>query len=93
MSVGIYVPPVITVSHDLDEGVYRLYATSYHSTEPAGERLFRAEPWPVIKFEHATEAAAEKDAAVLRAYLADCASGKKKDKAPAVRVSNNYWME
>ena len=93
MSVGIYVPPIITVAHDFDEGVYVLMATSHHSTEPAGERLFRAEPWPRIRFSHTSEQAAEKDASVLRAYLADCASGKRKDKAPTVSVGRDYWME
>jgi hypothetical protein len=61
--------PVITVSLDMDEGVYRLMASSYGRTTPAGVRLFHAAPHPDIKFEHADEASALHDAAALTAYI------------------------
>lgn len=62
--------PTITVSLDLDTGTYRLMVTSYNMIAPAGPRLFRAPPHPDIRFTHDSEAAAEKDAAVLREYIA-----------------------
>lgn len=81
-----YTPPTITVESRPD-GFY-LAATSYNRTQPAGERLFRGEPWPVIHFSHATKEAAEKDATILREYLAACASGKVKD-----REQRKGWWE
>ena len=80
--------PAISVAFDMDEGVYRIYASSYGQTTPAGERLFRGHPWPVVQFVHAEEAAALRDARTLREYLADCAAGKRKDKEPARR---GWW--
>lgn len=62
-------PPTITIQEDLDLG-YVIVATSYGRTEPAGERLFRAPPWPEIRFVHDTMGGAEKDAATLREYIA-----------------------
>jgi hypothetical protein len=59
--------PVITVA-PTDTG-YELQATSYGRTSPAGQRLFRGRPWPVVSFSHTTKAAAEKDAATLTDYL------------------------
>ena len=67
--------PTISVAHDLDTGDYRLYVTSYGSTMPAGPRLFRAPPHPDIRFSHISEAHAEHDATLLRAYI-DTAYGK-----------------
>lgn len=61
--------PQISISFDADTGEWALQATSYGQTTPAGARLFRAEPWPDVKFSHEDRAAAEKDAATLRAYL------------------------
>lgn len=74
--------PEITVSHDLDSGEFTLCASSYGQVMPAGERLFRGYPHPEIRFSHTTEDSANRDAATLRAYLADCAAGKRKDKEP-----------
>lgn len=81
-----YTPPTITVESRAD-GFY-LMATSYAQTQPCGERLFRGEPWPVIKFSHATREAAEADAAILRQYLADCASGKRPDR----EQKSGWWQ-
>ena len=61
--------PVITVAFDVEGMVHRLFATSYRSTEPAGERLFHSPPFPEIKFEHETVEAAQADAAKLTAYI------------------------
>lgn len=72
--------PVITVEYA--NNVHRLMATSYHQAAPAGERLFRGHPHPVIRFEHTDAASAEKDAGTLRQYLEDCANGKRKDVEP-----------
>ena len=44
-------------------------ATSYRRTVRAGERLFRAQPWPDIQFAHDTEESAIKDAETLTTYL------------------------
>ncbi len=82
---GPYKPPVITVERD--ESGYRLCATSYGRTEFAGARLFRGEPHPVVQFSHQTEDAALRDAAVLRAYLEACSSGKVKD----VEQRKGWW--
>lgn len=62
-------PPRITIEYDLDSDRWSLMATSYSRTTPAGPRLFRAPPWPAIAFEHADEAAAQKDARTLQNYL------------------------
>lgn len=61
--------PTISLSFDSDSGEWALMARSYGQTVPAGARLFRAEPWPEVKFSHEDRGAAEKDAATLRAYL------------------------
>ncbi len=54
-----------------DEGQYDLMVSSPGmSAMPAGARLFRAPPHPQIKFNHDTLPEAERDAALLRAYLA-----------------------
>lgn len=79
--------PTISVSRDPD-GLFRLYATSYAQTTPAGERLFRGYPRPEIAFVHASEQAAERDATALRGYLEDCAKGKRKDREPRKR---GWW--
>lgn len=63
--------PTITISLDLDTGVYTLMASSYGYTMPAGPRLFRAPPHPAIKFVHDTESAAEADAVKLRQHIAE----------------------
>lgn len=82
--------PVISVEQDIDSGEFALYASSYGQTMPAGSRLFRGYPHPVIAFSHADAASAEKDAATLRQYLADCADGKRKDKEPPRR---GWWED
>lgn len=91
MSLGPYIPPAIHVEFDLDSESYVLMATNHGRTATAGERLFRGEPWPRIRFAHETQAAAEKDAAVLRAYLAECATGKRKEAVAA--IGTDYWQE
>jgi hypothetical protein len=87
-----YVPPVISVSYDADEGKYVLMATSHARTAPAGVRMFRAEPWPEVQFQHDDEAPALRDAAVLRHYLDECASGKRQDKEDAPR-KRGWWED
>lgn len=47
----------------------------------AGPRLFRGQPWPDVQWVHLDSESAEKDAATLRAYLAECAGRKKASKA------------
>lgn len=71
MSIGIYTPPAITVQFDLDSDEFVLMATSHARTQPAGERLFRAQPWPSVSWRHTSQESAEADAATLRAYLAN----------------------
>lgn len=60
-------------------------ATSYNRTERAGERLFRAQPWPDIQFSHDTEEAALKDAATLTNYL-DASNRRSKISKRAIRT-------
>jgi hypothetical protein len=59
--------PVITVEGSGDS--WKLMATSYSTTSPAGERLFRAPPFPKIEFSHTKEADARRDAAILTDYI------------------------
>jgi hypothetical protein len=61
--------PVITVSEDFDTGEFILLSTAYNMTAPAGPRLFRAPPWPEIRFRHDSREQAEKDAAALQQYV------------------------
>lgn len=61
--------PTISTSYDFDSDRWVLTATSYGRTEPAGPRLFRAEPYPEIEFSHETESAAKDAAEELTAYL------------------------
>lgn len=61
--------PTISVGFDCDTGGCRLYATSYGSAMPAGERLFRAPPLPNIRFSHEDREQAETDAGKLREYV------------------------
>jgi hypothetical protein len=67
--------PTISTALDLDDGLWHIEATSYGRTQPAGPRLFRAQPWPDIQFQHDTQEAAERDAAKLRAYLEGATKG------------------
>jgi hypothetical protein len=73
----------ITVEYDCDSDQYVLMVSDGRlRPAPAGARLFRAEPWPVIQFSHATKEAAERDATTLRKYLAGMTTkktGKKTD--------------
>lgn len=89
--------PTITVQQETDE--YVLMVTSYLRTNVAGERLFRAQPHPDIKFRHATLAAAEKDAATLTAYLLDPPKRRRKKsemadavEAKEVVITDAVWM-
>lgn len=91
MSIGTYIPPTISVEYDLDSESWQLMATNHGRTATAGERLFRGEPWPAIRFSHETQAAAEKDAATLRAYLAECATGKRKE--AGATIGADYWQD
>lgn len=75
---------IISTTFDPEDGVYRLMVSDGKlSNAPAGPRLFRAEPHPDIRFEHATREEAETDAAKLRAYLAalPVAKGTARDKS------------
>lgn len=93
MSKPHFTPPTISVISDLDTGSFDLYASSYGQTMPCGPRLFRASPFPAIAFSHTNQEDAEKDAATLRAYLEDCASGRRKDRGNGVAVGKDYWMK
>jgi hypothetical protein len=86
-----YIPPQITVEYSLDHDAYLLLATDRLSTVICGERILRAEPWPEVKWRSDTQEEAERHAATLRLYLAECASGKRRDKAPALSVGADYW--
>lgn len=67
--------PIISVQPDGD--YFRLMVTSYTSrAEPAGQRLFRAPPFPDIAWLHEDEATAIEHAERLRTYLAGAHSGK-----------------
>lgn len=87
--------PHITVQHDGTH--WTLVATSYSQTMPAGERLFKGEPWPDIKFSHSTQARAEADAALLQSYL-DNPPKRGRTKSPeagderTVEVVDAVWM-
>ncbi len=84
-----YTPPAISVAFNMDEGQYQLMATSLGRSAIAGERIFRAEPHPSIQFRHEREEDANRDAATLRAYLEECATGKTKEGAP---VGRGWWQ-
>ncbi len=75
--------PRILIEFDAESGEYTLMCESYSRVAPAGPRLFRAPPHPPIAFRHETQAGAEKDAALLRHYLANV--GKKQPSARAMR--------
>jgi hypothetical protein len=92
MSIGAYIPPAIHVEYELESESWVLMATSHSRTATAGERLFRGYPWPQIAFSHETKQAADKDAAILRAYLADCAGGKRREEA-TVAIGADYWED
>ncbi len=73
----------IFTEFDLDTERYVLMADCGRmAATPAGPRLFRGPPHPVIQFNHTTPEAAEADAVKLRAYLAGLNSKKpsKKEK-------------
>lgn len=86
-----YTPPLISVAYDIDEDCHVLMATSHQRTAIAGERILRAEPWPAIRWKHPTAEGAETDAATLRLYLDECASGKRKDTGKP--VSKPHWED
>lgn len=87
-----YVPPRVFVSYDVDEDQHVIMVENHGYSAVAGVRCFRAEPWPEIKFKHATEEAALRDAAVLRQYLDDCHSGKRKDGEAQPR-GRGWWED
>jgi hypothetical protein len=57
------------ISVQITEDGYELVASSYSVNEPAGPRLFRAPPWPEVRFSHDTRAEAERDRDMLQRYL------------------------
>jgi hypothetical protein len=59
--------PIISIEGSGDS--WRLMATSYNTTAPAGPRLFRAPPFPKIEFKHTNEADARRDASELVRYI------------------------
>lgn len=62
---------------EFDDGIYRLMCDDGRMRPmPAGERLFRAPPYPEMKFSHQTIEQAEEDAQKLRSYLAALAPRK-----------------
>ncbi len=61
----------IFVEYDMDRDVYVLMCDDGRMRPmPAGQRLFRAPPYPEIAFSHTAMPAAEEDARKLRVYLA-----------------------
>jgi hypothetical protein len=66
----------ISVLYDFDADRYVLMASDGRlRPAPAGPRLFRAEPWPEVKWQHETQEAAEADAGKVRVYLAGVKDG------------------
>lgn len=62
---------------EFDGEVYHLMCSDGRMRSmPAGQRLFRAKPYPLMSFSHSTMERAEEDAAKLRAYLAALAPKK-----------------
>lgn len=90
--MNTYTPPDISVAFDMDECEHVLMATSHSRTSIAGERIFRAEPWPKIRFRHPTAEEAERDAATLRLYLKLYAKGKLRDKEHEPR-RRGWWED
>jgi len=86
-----YAPPVISTCLD-DSGEFILLATSHGRTAIAGERILRAEPWPSIRWRTDTQEEAEQEATKLRAYLDECASGKRKDVVTIARA-RGWWED
>ncbi len=86
-----YKPPEISVAYDMDTDRHVLMATNHQRTAIAGPRIFRAEPWPEVRFSCATQDEAENQAATLRLYLDDCASGKRKDRNEPTR--RGWWQD
>ena len=76
------ITPTITVSQDMDSGLFELYATSYGRTVVAGPRLFRAPPHPDIRWQHDTAEEAATAAATLTRYL----EGLQARKGPSKRL-------
>jgi len=87
-----HTPPIISVSYSFDDDQHVIMATSHNRSAEAGERIFRSEPWPNIKFKHATEEAALRDAAILRQYLDECYSGKRKGGETKIR-GRGWWED
>jgi hypothetical protein len=61
-------PIMISVKQD-EQLKFRLYCTKIGYTMPAGERLFRAKPYPEVKFVHDDYNSAVLDADKLQKYL------------------------
>lgn len=84
----MWTPPQITVEPLANQ--FAICATNHGRMALAGERIFRAEPWPRIKFLHDDRATADADATTLRIYLNECATGKRKD-TPQTR--RGWWQD
>ncbi len=87
-----YIPPQISVAYSFEDDAHVLMATSHSRTAIAGERILRAEPWPVIRWSCPSQGEAEAEAVKLRLYLAQYAGGKLKDRdyAPTAR---GWWQD
>lgn len=61
---------MIRIFVEYDDDVYRLMCDDGRMKPmPAGQRLFRAPPYPLMNFTHDTMERAEEDAQKLRNYL------------------------
>ena len=68
--------PKISIEYDMDREEFRLMATSYSVTNPAGPRLFRGGELPDVAFTHINEAEALRDCALLQTYVTLAWAGK-----------------
>lgn len=91
--------PTITIG--LTEEGYELLASSYSVTNPAGERLFRAPPYPAIRFQHDDRQEAERDRDILQRYLDAPSKGRKQKRGAeeaeetivaALEITDAVWM-
>lgn len=63
---------ILFTQFDAESGLWELYCSSKGMRAmPAGPRIFRGPPHPVVQFAHETKAAAERDAQKIREYLAN----------------------
>lgn len=62
--------PEIFTAFDPEDMMHVIMVRSHGRAELFGPRIFRAPPHPEVKFRHESEAAAERDCAKIRKYLA-----------------------